>query len=116
MIARFTIVALFPTRLIRPLVPNATDLAVAPVALNVAADSVRLFRANVPAVSVNALVEPRVKLSCNWKVPPVPLIVTGKSSVLPFVVIVLVPLVAAKVVTDEPAVNVPPLAGTVKLP
>ena len=75
-----------------------------------------MFRFRAPAVRVNNLVEPIVKLSCNWKVPPAPLIVTGKSKVLPFDVIVFVSLVAAKVVTDAPAVNVPPVTGMVKLP
>jgi hypothetical protein len=72
---------LFPTKVIRPVVPNATDLTPVPLLLNVAADSVRLFRFRAPAVSVNVLVEPSVKLFKKLSVPPTLLQVIGKSMV-----------------------------------
>jgi len=50
---------------------------------------------NVPAVSVSARVEARVRLSASWKVPPAPAINKGELKVTPFVVIVYGPVVPA---------------------
>ncbi len=49
---------------------------------------------NVPFVIVSALVEPSVRASCIAHEPPIPLNVSGKSNVLPALVIVFVPDVA----------------------
>ena len=69
----------------------------------------------VPLVRVTVRVEPTTISSANCQVPPTPLKVIGKSSVLPLLVMVLVPEVAAKVVALAPAVKVMP-EETVKLP
>ena len=95
--------------------PNAITLAVLPEELKVAAVSVKSFKLSVPLSNVTVLVEPSVNAPASTNVPPTPLKVIGKSSVLPFVVIVSVP-VPRNVVTFVPAVNVPPLAGIVKSP
>ena len=66
----------------------------------------------VPLVSVIALEDtPTVNVPTTCHVPPIPLNVIGKSSVLPLVVIVLVPLVAAKVIALAP----PDIEGVVPL-
>ena len=83
--------------------------------LKEAADSVRLLRSNVPAVSVNALVDPKVRAPASWVVALL-FIVNGKSRVRPLVVMVCVPEVAIKLMAVVPAVSVPPDAGTVRLP
>ena len=83
--------------------------------LKEAADSVRLLRSNVPAVSVNALVDPKVRAPASWVVALL-FTVTGKSRVRPLVVMVWVPDVATNVVAVAPAVSVPPAAGIVRLP
>jgi hypothetical protein len=78
--------------------------AVAPVLEKRPVVSVLPFRSTVPAVSVVVRVEPIVMSPANCHVPPAPLKVTGWSIVLPLVVIVFVPDVAAKVVvvaTDD---------------
>jgi len=74
-----------------------------------------LFASNVPLVNVTVLDEPTVRLSASCQVPPTPLKVNGKSRVTALVVIVLVPEMAPKVITLDPAVRVIPEA-TVKLP
>lgn len=59
----------------------------------------------VPLVRVNARVEPSVSASCITNVPPIPSNVTGKSSVLPLVVIVCKVVVANVVISvPEPTV------------
>ena len=60
----------------------------------------------MPLVSVNVRVVPIVKGPASCIVPPTPSITTGKSSVLPLVVMVFVPEVEAKVVVLVPAVSV----------
>ena len=77
-------------------------------------DSVKVESANVPAVSVNVLVEPIVKLFRKLRVPPTLFTVNGKSSVRCTFILTAIP--ATIFVTLAPAVNVPPDAGTVKLP
>ena len=65
-----------------------------------------LLASKVPLVRVRVLALPKVRSSPNSHVPPTPFRMTGKSSVLPLVVIVFVPEVAANVVTPVPAFNV----------
>ena len=74
------------------------------------------FALKVPFVSVSVLVTPNNTLPFATNVPPVPLIVNGKSIVLLLYVILSVPDVAASVVTAVPAVKVPPDTGNVRLP
>ena len=95
------VVALFNTILPVPkLIVRTLEL----LELNRPVVSVQVESANVPRVRVNVLVEPIVKLFKKLRVPPSLFTENGKSSVrLIFV-------------TLEPAVNVPPDAGTVKLP
>ena len=69
----------------------------------------------VPLVRVTVLVLPTVRLSANWKVPPTPSKVRGKSSVTALLVMLCVPEVAPKVVALAPAVKAIPLA-MVRLP
>ena len=97
------------------MVPNAITLAVLPEELKAAAVSVKSFKLSVPLVNVTVLVEPSVNAPASTNVPPTPLKVIGKSSVLPFVVMVAVP-VSPNVVTLVPAEYVPPEAGIVKSP
>ncbi len=66
--------------------------------------------------TVLAVLVPTVKSPFNRQVPPTPLNVIGKSKVSPFVVIILVPLVAANVQTFVPAVNVGDVPLIVKSP
>ena len=72
------------------------------------------FRSRVPSTNVNACA-PIVKVSANCSVPPGPFNVTGKLSMTPFVVIVDVILVGAKVVTDTEDCVVEP-GPSVRLP
>ena len=68
------------------------------------------LRSIVPLVCVNARVEPIVSASSKRKVPPTPSKVSGKSRVLPLVLIVRgVPLVEANVLELTPALNVMPV-------
>jgi hypothetical protein len=94
---------------------NVRFLVPEPVAYEDPALTVFPFRSTVPFVCVNILVEPIVVLSWKTQVPPAPLNVTGKSSVLPFDVIVLLPLVAPNVCAPVPALNVIP-EDTVRSP
>lgn len=79
---------------------------------NVPTVNVLPFRSIAPADKVNVRVDPSVKASWSCHAPPTPLNVTGKSSVLPLVVIVLPPDVAMKVVADAPADTVMPEENT----
>lgn len=79
---------------------------------NVPTVKVLPFRSSVPLVNANALVEPSVKASRSCHEPPTPLNVTGKSNILPLVVIVLPPDVALKVVAEVPAETVTPEENT----
>ena len=72
------VVALFNT--ILP-VPKLIVRAVEPLELNRPVVSVKVESANVPAVSVNVLVEPIVKLFRKLRVPPTLFTENGKSSV-----------------------------------
>lgn len=76
---------------------------------------VPFFSLTVPLVIVKARVDPCVSASANWNVPPTPLKVRGQSTVLPLVVMVFVPEVAAKTSAPVVAVNVIPL-DSVRLP
>ena len=91
------------------LVPLAVENAVPTV-------NVCPFKFNVPLVKVAVLVEPIVNASISCHVPPTPLNVMGKSSVLAAVVMVFVPEVAAKVIIPFPAVGVAMPDARVKLP
>src|SRR6185295_10190159 len=109
----FTIVALLPVMLTVPPV-KLRFLALPPLLENSPQDNVFEFKLKVPADNVSVRVDPTVILSASVKtaVPAPPKIVllkvTGKSNVLPFVVIVLVPVDPAKVNVLVPALNVIP--------
>ena len=66
------------------------------------------LRSKVPLVRNKARVEPSVIASASCHVPPTPLNVTGKSIVLPLLVMVLVPDVEVKVMVLLPAPTVIP--------
>ena len=74
------------------------------------------FALKVPFASVSVLVTPNNTFPFATNVPPDPLIVNGKSIVLPLYVIASVPDVPASVVAVAPAVKVPPDTGNVRLP
>ena len=113
-------VALVLTILISPPVKKSKFLSDDPFEFKSPVETIKLFKFNVPAVRVNVLVEPDVRFPDNLTVPVpnelLPMVI-GKSKVLFADVIKLVlPENDAKVVALVPAVNVPPEAGTVKLP
>jgi hypothetical protein len=58
--------------------------------------AVKLFRPNVPAVSVSVLVPDRVRLLPSRMPPPRALTTTGRSIVTPLAVNVLIPVVLSK--------------------
>ena len=96
--------------------PNAKVLVLLLLELRLLAVNVKLFRSRVPAVRVTSLVLPIVRAPASCVVAAGQFMVMGKSNVRPLVVIVLVPDVATKVRALVPAVKVPPVFGTVKLP
>lgn len=107
--------AVVVVRTIEPVVPNAITLVLVALEENKPVLSVKLFRFNVPFVSVVVLNAETVMLSCSCQVPPTPLNVTGKFIVLLFVVMVFVPLVAPNVnIFAVPAVIIP--VESVKFP
>ena len=105
------IVAALPVSTITPLVRVIANVE-APVDENAAAVSVLAPSASVPCVNVAVRVEPNVRLSPSVTVMPDESIMIGKSSVLPFVVIVPV---LKKVTAFAPPPTVIP-AGMVSAP
>jgi hypothetical protein len=92
---------------ILPVDPNVMALVFELLLLKIPVVRVKLFSARVPLVSVVVLVAPTVNASCKVQVPPTPSKVTGKSNVLPRVVIDWL-LVEANVRVFVPAVKVVP--------
>ena len=83
---------------VRVHVPEPKLMALTPDPDELKVPVVRLYApaVSVPAVSVTVRVEPTVRASASCHVPPTPLKVTAESIVLPTVVMVLIPDVAAK--------------------
>lgn len=67
------------------------------------------FASNVPLVRVNVLVEPSVRSSASWNVPPTPLQFIGRSIVTELLVIVFVPEVAVRFMVPLPEPTVIPV-------
>lgn len=99
------------------IVPPLNVMFFVPVSVESCAPGIKVwpFKLSVPFVSLKVRVDPKVKLSKSWNVPPAPFIVTGKSKVLPEVVMVFVPLVAPMFTVPVPEAKDIPV-DNVKLP
>ncbi len=107
------VAAFHPPAQIHVLEPKVSVLVPAPRAKEPIVTP-KLLALNVPFVSVKARAA-MLSASVTCHAPPAPLKISGKSSVLPALVMLLVPLVAPNVVALAPAVTVIPDA-IVRLP